>query len=167
MNEFSQQEQHKTNYFALALLVLFTVFLLVTVFNDDIDQQFVEQTAFVSTEQNVNKTQEITTFESFKTFLSQDIPVDANAVVENRLIARGGEEPVEQIIIYKTAKINGELAQVYRNWLEESGYITQEERVGNYAATLAATRGNSAVTILISYLTGENMAEVEIINYRR
>lgn len=162
---------HETHTTALVLMVLFTGLVLTIALGgtDSFSQTENSDTPATSSEV-VTETTSTTSIGSGQVAtaanLLNSIPVEPGVEVTNQMVTRDGE-PAEQIISYKTTRTNGDLAQTYRDWLATNNYTIVKDKVGNYAASLAATRDDSALVILISYLDTEDMARVEIINYRR
>lgn len=159
---------HKTHTTALVLMVLFTGLVLTIALGDTSSLGQSEQTTNVSTSTEISEANQPVGSSQVAAVsdLFSNIPVEPDVEVTNEIITRGGE-PVEQVISYKTTRRNGDLRETYRDWLEANNYTILKERIGNYAASYAATNGDSAVIVLISYLSDEDMSRVEIINYQR
>lgn len=161
---------HKTHTTALVLMVLFTGLVLTIALGDteSFNQRENTPTSTSSSDEAVSPA--TTNLGSDQVAAAADIfssiPVDPDIEVTNEMITRGGE-PVEQVIRYETIRTNGDLRQAYQDWLTSHNYTIEKEKIGSYAASFAATRGDSALIILISYLTADDMSRVEIINYRR
>jgi len=161
---------HKTHTTALVLMVLFTGLVLTIALGDTGSFNQPENTPTSSSSSDEAISPAIADIGSGQVAAAVDIfsniPVDPDVEVSNEMVTRGGE-PVEQVIRYETTRTNGDLRQDYYDWLTSHGYTIEKERIGNYAASFAATRGDSALIVLLSYLTVGDMSRVEIINYRR
>lgn len=159
---------HKTHTTALVLMVLFTGLVLTIALGDTSSIGQSEENTNVSTSTEISEANHPAGSSQVAAAadLFSSIPVEPDVEVTNEMITRGGE-PVEQVIRYETTRRNGDLRETYRDWLEANNYTILKERIGNYAASYAAVNGDSAVIVLISYLSAEDMSRVEIINYRR
>lgn len=157
------QSSGETNTFALTLLVLFTVFVLVTAFSGgDANAPAADQSsaaAATNTQDQQGNTDDIEGLIG--------IPVDDSAVVENRTVSRPNGEGSEQVITFQSSLRAPDILREYQDWIQENDYTLEQERIGTRAASLAATNGNQVLIIMISYLSSQDASHVEIINYSR
>ncbi|MEX2514688.1 MAG: hypothetical protein WD335_00985 [Candidatus Paceibacterota bacterium] len=160
----STSQSGETNFFALALLVLFTVFLLVTVTNSGEETQNFTDRAATTAAQSADQTADNSSTAE-NPFMPAGIPVDENAVVENRMISRGSSDAMQQVISFETSLPASEIVAAYQDWMNQHDYRLERERVGNLAASLMAINGEKALVVVISHFTNTDTRFVEIINY--
>lgn len=143
---------------ALVLLVLFTAFVLITALGDE--QPFSAADSQNTTQRN---------FESVSTttheFMPSTIPVDSTAVVENRMVTRGGEDDMQQTITFQSQQAAPAIAREYQAWMAENEYTIADERIGQRAASIKAVNGSRALIVLISHFSSSGLSNVEIFNF--
>lgn len=160
----STSQSGETNFFALALLVLFTVFLLVTVTNSGEEAQVTTDRSTTSSAQSVDQVADNSSTGK-NPFMPTGIPVDENAVIENRMISRGSSDAMQQVISFETSLSASEVVAAYQDWMNQHDYRLEREQVGNQAASLMAINGEKALVVVVSHFTNTDTRYVEIINY--
>jgi|GEM_PF-2634071 hypothetical protein len=160
----SKNTNGQTNFFALTLMVLFVLFLLITVTGNGSDTQALDipdNQSGVATAAATSTSSEI----DRNSFMPAGIPVDESAVVENHMISRGSGEAVQQVISFRSSLPASEIAAEYQRWMTENDYALQRVQIGSLAATLTALNGQKGMVITISHLSSLDMRYIEIINY--
>jgi hypothetical protein len=164
----SKDDGHETHTTALVLMVLFTGLVLTIALGDN--SSFGQEQPATSAEDASTTTAEIKSVSQGQLAAASDpfntLPIDGDTTVKNEMITRGNQA-IEQVISYETSRSSADLALTYQSWLQDNNYITEKQKIGNYAASFAATRGENVLIVMISYLDTRDMSRVEIINYRR
>lgn len=163
------QSSGETSTTALVFLVLFTAFVLITALGGDESTdstlaQPADNQATASADTDMESADIGTTSADA---IGNSIPVDEDAVVENRMVSRGDGEAMEQVISFESDLSADHLSRQYESWIANNGYTLEKQRQGKRAASLAATSDSQALIVLISYLSNSDRSYVEIINYPR
>jgi hypothetical protein len=158
----NQAETHTT---VLVLMVLFVALVLIVALGGvDITER---QPADQSAGDEAATTERASTSSQLTAEGLLGIPVDQTGPVENRMITRPDGAGEEQVISFRTALPASQLADQYESWLVDNGYTIEKQKRSSLAASIAATRADQALIVLISYFTSSDTSGVDIINYRR